>query len=77
MKQLWLWRSKHYDGKLGAWQPCYGFKPVSRFGGNEYIEYVSIDKLKSLQDQLEVTQRLLVAEQEHSRRLINVIKGCL
>lgn len=55
--------------------PCYGFKPESRFGGNEYIEYVSIDKLTALQEQLNVTQRLLVAEQERSRKLLNIIGG--
>lgn len=75
MKQLWLWRANHYDGKLDAWKPCYGFKPKGLFGGDEYIEYVSIDKLTALQEQLNVTQRLLLAEQEHSRRLVNIIGG--
>lgn len=46
IKECWLWRGNHYDGKLGAWQPCYGFKPESRFGGNEYNQLVpKIDKV--------------------------------
>lgn len=76
-KQLWLWRGKYYDGKCGAWQACYGFKPVSPFGGNEYIEYVSIDKFKTLEEQLTSTQKQLEAEQERTQRLKNMIHGLL
>lgn len=72
-KQLWLWRANHYDGKLGAWQACYGFKPFAMYGGNEYIEYVSIEKLNALQDQLNSTQQLLEAEQARTQRLKNII----
>lgn len=39
-KTVWLWRGKHFDGKVGAWTACLGYKPVSRFGGNEYVELV-------------------------------------
>lgn len=72
-RKLWLWRANHYDGKLGAWEACYGFKPESRYGGNEYIEYVSIYKLIALQEQLNTTQKLLEAEQERTQRLKNMI----
>lgn len=76
-QKLWLWRSNYHDGKLGDWQPCYGFKPASRFGGNEYIEYVSIDKLNALESQLALTQELLVAQLDINQRLTNLFKGVL
>ena len=38
--ECWLWRGKDYQGRVGAWQPCLGFKPESRFGGNEYIKMI-------------------------------------
>lgn len=40
-----LWRANHYDGKLGAWQACLGFKPEGQYGGNEYIELVHKSEL--------------------------------
>ena len=38
--ECWLWRANNYEGRQGGWQACLGFKPESRFGGNEYIKMV-------------------------------------
>ena len=40
--QCVLWRGDHFDGKRGAWTACLGYRPVSPYGGNEYIEMMAV-----------------------------------
>lgn len=57
-----LWRANHYDGRLGAWQACLGFKPNGPFGGNEYIELVHKRELDIANETIE---RLLIQLQDN------------
>lgn len=58
-RECWLWRAFHYDGKLGAWKPCYGFKPEGQFGGNEYIQLTPKEELDIANTRIKALEEIL------------------